>query len=200
MLTKTQLRKLYKAPSERSLEKQMSALEEHSKLFISHSPLVVISTYGEAGHCDCSPRGGQPGFVRVLSDSQIAIPDFRGNNRLDNLENIIDTGQIGCVFLVPGVSETLRINGAASIHNDPNVISQFDGVDLVKTYIQVDIDDVYIHCGKSLIRSEIWDASTHVDTLDFPSFGTILNAHVGKTVLPESHDEIAKRYNESMND
>ncbi|YCM44502.1 MSMEG_1061 family FMN-dependent PPOX-type flavoprotein [Verrucomicrobiaceae bacterium 227] len=194
MLTKAQLRELYQAPSERSQKKLLNELEEHGKLFISRSPLVVISTHSETGRCDCSPRGGQPGFVRILSDSQIAIPDFRGNNRLDSLENIVETGEIGCVFLVPGISETLRINGSASVHADPEIMGQFEDADSVRTYILVDIKEVYIHCGKALLRSEIWDASTHVNPLDFPSFGTIFNAHLGKAVLPESHEEIAELY------
>jgi len=198
MLSKFQLQELYQAPSKRAQKKQLSALEEQSKAFISVSPLVFISTYGDDGRCDCSPRGGQAGFVRVLSDSQIVIPDFRGNNRLDSLENVIETGRIGCLFLVPGIPETLRVNGAASVGNSPSVIGDFDCEDSVKTYILVDVEEVYIHCGKSLIRSSAWDASTHVNKENFPSLGQILNAQLGETVMPESHAEIARGYEQTM--
>lgn len=198
MLTKPQLRELYGTPSERSLRKSIGELEAQSKFFISRSPLLFIASYSETGDCDCSPRGGPPGFVQVLSNSQIAIPDFRGNNRLDSLENIIDTGRIGCVFLVPGISETLRINGSAAVCSSADVIEQFDCADLVKAYILVDIAQVYIHCGKSLIRSAVWEASSHVPTTEFPSLGTILNAHVGEYVMSEDHFEIAKIYSQTM--
>ena len=198
MLTKTQLRELYRQPSERSQQKQISELEEQSKLFISNSPFMLVSTYGNDGRCDCSPRGGEAGFVRVLNGSQIAIPDFLGNNRLDSLENIIETQQIGCLFLIPGISETLRLNGTASVCNDPEIIEQFSVPDRVKTYILIDITEVYIHCGKSLIRSAIWDSSTQTNPKEFPSLGKFLNAHVGKTVMTESHSEIDVLYQQTM--
>ena len=198
MLSQDQLRKLYKAPGEAAQKKQLAELEDKSRLFISSSPLVFISTYGADGRCDCSPRGGEVGFVKALSDSRIVIPDFRGNNRLDTLENVIETGRVGCLFLVPGISETLRVNGAASIGNDPDVISCFDCADSVKTYISVEIDEVYIHCGKALIRSSVWDASSQVKREDFPSLGEILNAQLGKTVMSESHSEVARIYEETM--
>ena len=198
MLTKAKLRELYRVPSERSLGKEIRKLEGHSRLFISRSPLIVISTHDGEGRCDCSPRGGLPGFVCILNDSQIAIPDFRGNNRLESLENIIQTGRIGCVFMVPGISETLRLNGSASIHSDSDIIDQFDCADVVRTFILVDVEEVYVHCGKSLIRSSVWDASTHVSPQDFPSLGTILNSHVGKAVMPESHAEVDAIYSQTM--
>lgn len=198
MISKAQLRELYNRPSETAQKKQLTKLEGKSQFFIASSPLVFISTYGDDQRCDCSPRGGEAGFVQVLSDSQLAIPDFRGNNRLDTLENIIETGRIGCLFSIPGISETLRINGTASIGMSPDIINGFSCPDSVKTYILVDIEEVYIHCGKALIRSSAWDASTHMNTRDFPSLGQILNAQLGGTVLPESHAEIARIYEETM--
>ena len=120
-----ELRDLYDKPKERSLKKVMATLDRHTKRFIGLSPFVLVATYGGSGCADCSPRGGRSGFVSVASDSRILLPDSKGNNRLDSLVNVIETGRIGLLFLVPGVDETLRVNGRAHITADPNLLALF---------------------------------------------------------------------------
>jgi uncharacterized protein len=114
----TSLRALYPATSQRALRKQLSELERHCESFIALSPFLVLSSADAQGRMDASPRGGAPGFVKVLNAHTLLIPDAPGNNRLDSLSNIVETGRVGLLFLVPGVDETLRINGAARLTQD----------------------------------------------------------------------------------
>jgi PPOX class probable FMN-dependent enzyme len=118
------LRQLYSLPGERTLLKQIATLEKHSKRFIELSPFLVIASTNREGIMDASPRGGDPGFVKVRDDRTVLIPDSPGNNRLDTLTNIIATGQVGLIFFIPGVDETLRINGAAHLNDDETVRQQ----------------------------------------------------------------------------
>ena len=120
-----ELRKLYDHPSGRAEIKQLSQLEKHSKHFINTSPFAVISTVSEEGKMDTSPRGGSPGFIKVIDHKTLYIPDARGNNRLDSLTNIIQTGHIGLLFIIPGIGETLRVNGSAKISADIDKLNLF---------------------------------------------------------------------------
>ena len=120
-----QLREVYSHPKGSAKAKQLSALELHSTNFIAHSPFVTISSCSAAGSVDCSPRGGQPEFVKVLNKNCVLIPDGKGNNRLDSLVNIVETGDIGCLFLIPGIDETLRVNGVARTSTAADHLSFF---------------------------------------------------------------------------
>ncbi|WP_249422296.1 MSMEG_1061 family FMN-dependent PPOX-type flavoprotein [Marinomonas lutimaris] len=152
-----QLRELYGYAKGRAKDKQLPSLERHSSNFLAHSPFVTISTYAKSGSVDCSPRGGNPGFVKIINDNCIILPDGKGNNRLDSLVNIIETGQIGCLFLIPGVDETLRINGLARISTSPEYLNLFsDDRNPPKTCIEITIKEVFLHCAKALMRSELW--------------------------------------------
>jgi len=123
--SKEELRKLYGFPKGRAKNKQLGSLEKHSIKFIQCSPFVAISTHALTGSIDCSPRGGKPGFVKIPNEHCIIIPEAKGNNRLDSLVNIIETGNIGCLFLIPGVDETLRVNGSARISTETTHLSLF---------------------------------------------------------------------------
>jgi PPOX class probable FMN-dependent enzyme len=168
------LRAFYKSPNPRSVAKEIVRLDRHCRRFVELSPFVVLGTSGAKGE-DVSPRGGRPGFVRVLDDTHLAIPDFPGNNRLDSLENIIETGRVGLLFLVPGVDETLRVNGSAAIDVDPDLraLGTVDGK-LPRAVILVVVEQAYLHCGKALMRSQLWSSSLQIDRSSLPSMGEML--------------------------
>lgn len=172
--TKSQLRELYDEPSERARKKQLPSLEKHSKLFISNSPLVLVATRGPEG-ADCSPKGDAPGFVRVLDDSTLVIPDRKGNNRTDSLTNLLADPQIGLLFLIPGANDTLRVNGTAVLSADPELLSAFVVRENTPTLaIVVSVEQVYLHCAKALIRAKLWEPESQIDRRSMPSFARML--------------------------
>ena len=123
--TEEQLRELYGWPKGRAEIKVLAQLEKHAKNFIAHSPFLVMSTYDKNGQTDASPRGGQSGFVKIIDDHTLLIPDAKGNNRVDSLVNIVETGRIGCLFFIPGINETLRVNGTAIITTQADYLDLF---------------------------------------------------------------------------
>ncbi|QFU21589.1 pyridoxamine 5'-phosphate oxidase family protein [Shewanella eurypsychrophilus] len=195
-----QLRQLYVPAKGRSKDKQLDALEKHSINFIEHSPFLTISTYGKptntkSGTLDCSPRGGKPGFIKILNDTCLLIPDAKGNNRLDSLINIIETGSIGCLFLIPGIDETLRVNGTARISTSREHLELFsDEANPPQTCIEIAITEVFLHCAKALMRSKLWSAESHIDRSSFPTMGKMINEQLSITDTPENQDEMVMRY------
>ena len=171
--TREALRALYGSPSERAVRKDIGRIDKHCRHFISRSPFLVLATMGPNG-ADVSPRGDPPGFVRVLDERRLIIPDRPGNKRLDSLENILADPRVGLLFFLPGVDETLRINGRARIVVGP----ELDGLEVSgrapQTALLVEAEEVYLHCAKALIRSKLWDPATRIERARFPSFGTIL--------------------------
>ncbi|MEL7979985.1 MSMEG_1061 family FMN-dependent PPOX-type flavoprotein [Vreelandella titanicae] len=154
--TTEELYQLYPEPKERALKKQLSRLDRHCQRFIELSPFVVIAT-GNASGFDASPRGGEPGFIKVVDDLTLVIPDSPGNNRLDSLKNIVESGQAGLLFLIPGVDETLRINGAAHVSVDEEKLQLFASEKRApKVVIEVTVEEAYLHCAKALMRSKLW--------------------------------------------
>jgi len=194
-----QLRELYGYPKGRAKDKQLPSLERHSSNFLAHSPFVTISTYAKSGSVDCSPRGGNPGFVKIINDNCIILPDGKGNNRLDSLVNIIETGQIGCLFLIPGVDETLRINGLARISTSPEYLSLFsDDRNPPKTCIEITIKEVFLHCAKALMRSELWSLKAQIDRADFPTMGGMINDQLSIKDDPETQEDMIARYKQDL--
>lgn len=194
-----QLREIYGYPKGRAKDKQLSCLERHSTNFIAHSPFVAISTYAKSGSVDCSPRGGNPGFVKIINDNCIILPDGKGNNRLDSLVNIIETGHIGCLFLIPGVDETLRINGLARVTTSPEYLNLFsDGRNRPKTCIEITIKEVFLHCAKALMRSELWTLKSHIVRSDFPTMGIIINDQLSIKDDPETQEDMLARYKRDL--
>lgn len=155
-----QLRDRYRPAHPAILAKARPRVDPKAADFVAASPFMVLATTSSAG-TDASPRGGPPGFVKVLDPERVAFGDLAGNNRLDSYANIVDTSEIGLLFLVPGVGETLRINGRASVTDDPDVCARvaIDGV-LPKVAVVVDVDECYIHCAKALRRSGLWEPDT----------------------------------------
>ena len=169
------LHALYGTPSIRAQKKQLDKLDRHARLLIAHSPFLVLGSSSPKGGTDVSPRGDLPGFVRVLDDRTLLIPDRPGNKRVDTMGNILDNPQVGMIFLVPGMDETLRVNGRARITTDPEMLeaSSVQGR-APKSGLLVEVDEVFLHCPKALVRSHLWNPEHHVDRSRFPSLGQML--------------------------
>ena len=181
-----EIKQIYGEPMERAVKKQLPKLEKHSRAFIALSPFIVLSTCDAEGRCDASPKGDAPGFVTVLDDQTLLIPDRLGNNRVDSISNILSHPRIGLLFMVPGIRETLRVNGRAQITTDPELL-EFCAVNgkPPRSAILVTADEVYFHCGKALIRSDLWNPEKHVARKDFPSLGIIIADQIGQQVVAE---------------
>ncbi len=175
------IREIYGAPTERAVKKQLPRLEKHSRAFIALSPIVVIASADPNGRCDASPKGDAPGFVRVLDDETLLIPDRLGNNRADTIGNLLSHPGVGLLFFVPGLRETLRVNGRARVTTDPALLQSCVVQGKVpRSGILVTIDEVYFHCGKALIRSDLWNPDKRVAQSDFPSLGRIITEQIGE--------------------
>ncbi|MCR9072289.1 MAG: pyridoxamine 5'-phosphate oxidase family protein [Alphaproteobacteria bacterium] len=173
--TETALRDIYGHPSELAARKQLAHLDKHAKRFIELSPFLVISTQGADGLGDVSPKGDAPGFVAVLDDRTILIPDRPGNNRIDTLGNLTENPGVGILFLIPGVNETLRINGRARVIADTEMLARFAVRDrLPKTGILVEVEEMYLHCAKALVRSKLWTEDYKVERKVLPSLGQMI--------------------------
>ena len=175
-----QLREIFGWPTERSVNKQMDHLDHHCRAIIGKSPFVLLGTSDVSGRCDVSPKGDYPGFVRVLDDSTIAIPDLPGNNRLDTLTNMINNPQIGLIFMIPGMNETLRINGNVRLTRDADLLESmaYQGK-LPKLAIVVDVQEVFTHCPKAFLRSKLWSGENRIERSELPSFAELLRDHAG---------------------
>jgi len=193
--TLKELRSLYKEPTERAIKKEIRSLDKHCLDFISTSPFVFLSTSDASFNLDVSPRGGEPGFVKVNAKKELLIPDFPGNNRLDSLTNIISTGKIGLIFLIPGFDETLRINGAAYISADENDINLCANERRVpKIAICVTVASAYFHCAKALLRSKLWSEASKIDRTLLPTMSQIINDQTAIHSTPETREEMERRY------
>lgn len=169
------LERLYGAPSGAAVEKEVDYLHPHYRTLIAASPFFVLATGGPQG-LDASPRGDAPGFVVVEDDKTLLIPDRRGNNRVDSLRNIIANPHVALLFLIPGVGETLRVNGRAEISTDPALIARF-GVEgkLPRSVIVVHVDTVFFQCARAIFRSGLWDPARRIERRSLPSLGTIVS-------------------------
>jgi PPOX class probable FMN-dependent enzyme len=171
-----QLESLYDAPAPRALIKEIDFISDHYREFIEKSPFVVVSTCGPEG-LDASPRGDPPGFVRVWDEKTVLIPDRRGNNRLDTLRNLVHDPRISLLFLIPGVGETLRINGRADIVTEPELRASFTMQGKVPTSVLVvTVDRIYFQCQKALVRSRLWRQEAQIPRSNLPSTGQMLEA------------------------
>jgi uncharacterized protein len=189
------LRALYAAPKERAIKKQLAALDVHCRRFIGLAPFVVVATSGATGSLDASPRGGAPGFVQVLDEHTLLIPDAPGNNRLDSLENIVAHGGIGLLFLVPGVDETMRVNGRAVLSRSAADIARCTDERRAPTLvIRVTVQEAYLHCAKALMRSSLWSPAARIERSLLPTAGQMLIDHTGIVTPPETREEMLKRY------
>lgn len=193
--TTEELDALYGAPVPRSLIKEIDHISDHYRAFIEASPFMIIASVAPEG-LDCSPRGDPAGFVRVLDEKTVLIPDRRGNNRIDTLRNIVRDPRVALLFLVPGVGETLRINGHARITTDPALCRSFEMQSKPpKSVIEVRADRVYFQCQKAFARSRLWQPDSHVPRDRLPTAGEIMAA-----LSEEPFDHVAydKDYPEHM--
>lgn len=190
------LRALHHAPMSRATDKVLDHLDTHCRSVIERSPFCVIATQGENG-ADVSPRGDPPGFVKILDDRTLLVPDRVGNNRLDTMCNLLTNPRIGMLFLVPGMGETLRINGSARITDDATALEACAVQGRApKVGLVVRVEEAFLHCAKALSRSALWDASRHIDRASLPSYAEMLLDHVNGLTEAENarqSDVMAKR-------
>ena len=201
--TLTALRALYGPARERSLKKEIPALDAHAVQFIGLSPFVVLASSDAHGHMDASPRGGEPGFVKVLDAQTLLLPDAPGNNRLDTLENIIASGRLGTLFMVSGFDETLRVNGSAVLSTEPADLALCgDARRTPALVIRLTVESVYLHCAKAFMRSKLWDASRHTDRAQLPSMAEMMRDQIrsfkGEDIEAESQAQMLERYQQSL--
>ena len=178
---KNNLGQLYGDPSERAVLKQLDHLDKHCRAFIEISPFLVIGTMGSDGLGDVSPRGDAPGFVKVRDEKTIYLPDRLGNNRTDTLLNVIDNSGVGLLFLVPGMNETLRVNGNARITIDENILEGLSAQGKApRSALEISVEEAYLQCAKALIRSKLWEEDYKIERKSFPSLGKIISDQIGR--------------------
>lgn len=174
-----QIRALLGEPGELALRKQIATLDVHCRRFIALSPMLFISSVSDSGLCDVSPKGDAPGFAHVLSDTLLAIPDRPGNRRADTLRNIVEHPEVGLLFVIPGMPETLRINGAAALYTDAALLDSLAAHGKrPQLAIVVEAHEVYLHCGRALARSRLWDTATWPQRDTLPSGAQIFADHI----------------------
>src|ERR1700726_3658233 len=171
-----ELREIYGPPSDRAVKKQLSRLDKHCRAFIARSPFLVIASSDPSGRCDASPKGDAPGFVEVLDDETLLIPDRLGNNRVDTIGNLLERPGVGLIFFVPGLNETLRVNGRARVTTDSALL-----------------EPLAVN-GKALIRSDLWNPEKQLRNSEFPSLGRILAEQIGGISVEESERYTAEGY------
>jgi uncharacterized protein len=185
------LRALYPATHPLAASKSLPTLDRHAVEFLRRSPFLCIGTQNRDGKADVSPRGDRPGFVHVLDDRTLAIPDRPGNNRLDTLSNIMANPEVGLLFMVPGFDDTLRVNGTARLSTDPELLAAMAVNDRIPTLaIVVTVVEVFLHCAKAFRRSRLWDPEARQDRKEMPSLlKMILDQTTG---APQDADEMRK--------
>ena len=197
------LRQLYGPTRERSLKKEIPALDAHAVQFIGLSPFVVLASSDADGHMDASPRGGDAGFVKVRDAQTLLVPDAPGNNRLDTLENIVATGRLGTLFMVPGFDETLRVNGRAVLSTDSADLALCaDRRRTPALVIRLTVESVYLHCAKAFMRSQLWDTSRHTARSQLPSMAEMMRDQIrafkGEEIEAETQAQMLERYRQTL--
>lgn len=171
----SELRTAYRAPDARADLKVLDRLDEHSRNFIALSPFCVLSSVGADGLMDTSPRGDPPGFVAALDDRTLLVPDRPGNNQVDTLRNVLSDPRVGLLFFAPGMNETLRVSGSAEIVTGAELLAPLsvNGRPPLSG-LKVTVKEAFLHCGRSLIRSRLWDPEARIERSAFPTYGQVL--------------------------
>jgi PPOX class probable FMN-dependent enzyme len=183
-----ELRAVVGHPPQRSVDKVVRSIDDYSRLFISHSPFVFVATAAVGGSIDVSPKGDPAGFVKVLDDHTLAIPDRPGNRRLDNFRNILRNPNVGLIFIIPGITHTLRISGKAIIVRDLELREMMAIKGKLPDHVLVvSVDYVLSHCPKCMVRSGLWQPEAWPNTTDLPTFAETLIAHAK---LAQTIDEV----------
>ncbi|MFC5754273.1 pyridoxamine 5'-phosphate oxidase family protein [Actinomadura rugatobispora] len=182
--TEAELREIVAEPSQVIWDKDIARIDEHARTIIAHSPFVLLATSNAEGACDVSPRGDPAGSVLVLNDRQLVLADRPGNHRVDSLRNVLHNPRVGLLFIVPGMNETLRVNGRATLVSDAPF---FDDLTVQgkrpRLAVLVDVEELYMHCAKAFLRSSLWAPETWPDRKGLPTLGRIAKDHMGITEL-----------------
>ncbi|WP_134683951.1 pyridoxamine 5'-phosphate oxidase family protein [Brevibacillus migulae] len=197
----TELRSVIGHPSKLAEQKVIPSIDEHCRSFIGKSPFLIMATANDSGSCDASPRGDAPGFVHVLDEHHLLIPERPGNRRMDSIQNILSNPRIGLLFLIPGLEETLRINGKAVITRDQKLLEPLAVNGRVPLLgIGVEVEECYVHCAKSCKRSGIWDFETWLAKEELPSIPHMLADHAKRASLTvtEIQDLLQESYTKRL--
>ncbi|MFZ5681046.1 MAG: pyridoxamine 5'-phosphate oxidase family protein [Pseudomonadota bacterium] len=186
---------IYAPPTDRVIAKQLPRIDRHAANFIGLSPFCVLATAGPDGTVDASPRGGNPGFVRIENETRLLMPDRPGNNRIDSFRNVLSgSGYVQLIFFVPGLDETLRVGGNAKLSADADVLAtMIEFGKLPRAVLDIAVREVYFHCGKALMRSKLWSPEARVARSAQPSISEVIHEQTGQGT-PESQDAVEARY------
>ena len=188
------LASIYPQPTPRVIAKARPSIDAHARKFIEMSPFCVLATSGSDGSVDASPRGGNPGFVRVEGPNRLLMPDRSGNNRIDSFKNIVvGSGYLQLIFFVPGIDETLRVGGRGSVSTDPALLTTMEEFGkLPRAALRIEVSEAYFHCGKALMRSKLWSAA-QVERKSFPSIAEVIHDQT-RLGEPEPQEAVEARY------
>ncbi|TAJ71666.1 MAG: pyridoxamine 5'-phosphate oxidase family protein [Phenylobacterium sp.] len=196
-----ELDRLYNPPHKFTVAKCLDFIDPHGRRFIALSPFATIASVGPTGSLDVSPRGGGPGFVHVAEDGRSMImPDRPGNNRLDTLRNIADgTGEVGFMFMIPGVDDIYRVNGRASLLVDDELANDFvDFGKVPKTLLKIEVREAYLHCPKALMRADLWGEKYRIDRASLPSLSEMVSDQIGLPRPTTTHEEQVEGLRQSL--
>jgi PPOX class probable FMN-dependent enzyme len=189
------LRDFYGDASQLSQMKELTRLDKHCRAFIALSPFLVLATADTEGRLDASPRGDAPGFVLVIDDTTLLLPDRPGNNRVDSYGNVVANPGVGLIFFVPGIDETLRVNGRASVTTDASLLAGAEAMGKVpRAGLLIAVEQAFFHCAKALKRSHLWDATRHVERRSFPSLGKIIADQTAQCSVEDAEARIEDGY------
>lgn len=189
----TQLEAILGKPSEVVINKSISIIDQHCKTFINNSPFLTIATADAKGNMDVSPKGDPAGFVKVLDEKTIAIPDRKGNRRADTFRNVLERPKCGILFIIPGIRETLRVNGTAQIVTDLDILEQLAHQGkLPQLALIVNVEEAFMHCAKCIIRSNLWTNHDPDIKNKIPSLATIVKDHAALDVPLEALEHYLK--------
>jgi uncharacterized protein len=194
-LAASDLKTIYPQPAPRVIAKARPEIDAYAKKFIGMSPFCVLATSGSDGNVDASPRGGNPGFIHVVSPTQLLMPDRSGNNRIDSFKNIVEgSGFVQLIFFVPGIDETLRVGGRGKLSADPDLLASMEEFGkLPRAALSISVHEAYFHCGKALMRAKLWSPDAQVERTVMPSIAEVIHDQT-KLGEPESQAVIEARY------
>lgn len=194
-LDSSDLKTIYPNPTPRVIAKARQEIDRHAKKFIEMSPFCVLATSGSDGSVDASPRGGNPGFVRVAGPNELLMPDRAGNNRIDSFKNVVEgSGFVQLIFFVPGIDETLRVGGKGELSAEPDLLAAMEEFGkLPRAVLRIAVKEAYFHCGKALMRARLWSKDAQVERAAFPSISQVIHdqTRLGEA---EAQAEVEARY------
>jgi len=190
--TESRLREIYDRPSDQAVAKQLDRLDRYCQQFIGLSPFVLLATTDSQGRIDASPRGDKPGFVQCVDDRTLHLPDRRGNNRLDSLANIVETENVGLLFMIPGFMECLRVNGTAHVSQSTRALkrAKVQGKTPASVII-IRVEEAFFQCGKALVRSRLWEPDAKINRDLMPGLGRIINEQTSRQPVSDSEVDSA---------